>query len=263
MRRLVTIERLAAPLSAAAALAAPGAATATGAATPVERAQEHAPLQARLVSCVAGTTTATRTATFTASMPAISGTTRMWIRFDLLQRAPGDDDYTIVRVPAWGRWERSRPDRTAFIYTKKVRGLRPGSYRARVRFRWYADDRLQRTTQRTTRTCRQPDRRPNLTAGALTATEGIGPGTATYLLDVTNDGRDAAAAFDVGLEVGGAQQPPAHVDGLAAGESRVVSIAGPRCAPGTTVRFVLDPGGAVDESDEGDDVADRACPFTG
>ena len=260
--RLAPIDRLAAPLTAAAALAAPATAAAATA-TPVATAQERPPLQARLVNCATGATTATRTATFTASMPAIAGTTRMWIRFDLLQRAPGEDEYAVVRVPAWGRWERSRADRTAFIYTKKVQGLRAGSYRARVRFRWYADGRLQRSRERTTRTCRQPDQRANLTAGALTVGGGLGAGTVTYLLDVTNDGRGAAGPFDIAVAVGDAPQPPVHLDGLAAGESRLVSITAPRCTPGSTVRFVLDPDGAVDESDEGDDVADRACPLTG
>jgi CARDB protein len=256
--RLAPIDRLAAPLTAAAALAAPAASP-----TPVASAQERPPLQARLVDCATGTRTASRSATFTASMPAISGTTRMWIRFDLLQRAPGEDEYSVVRVPGWGRWERSRSDRTAFIYTKKVQGLRAGSYRARVRFRWYADARLQRSRTRTTRTCRQRDQRANLTAGALTVGGGLGADAVTYLLDVTNEGRGAAGPFDIGVAVGDAPQPPVHLDGLAGGESRVVSITAPRCAPGSTVRFVLDPDGAVDESDEGDDVVDRPCPLTG
>jgi hypothetical protein len=259
--RLAPIDRLAAPLTAAAALAAPATVVAT--ATPVASAQEGPALQARLVNCATGAMTAARSATFTASMPAISGTTQMWIRFDLLHRAPGDDEYSVVRVPAWGRWERSRADRTAFIYTKKVQGLRPGSYRARVRFRWYTDGRLQRSRTRTTRTCRQPDRRANLTAGALTVGGDLGAGTVTYLLDVTNEGRGAAGPFDIGVAVGDVPQPPARLDGLAAGESRVVSITAPRCTPGSTVRFVLDPGAAVDESDEGDDVVERACPLTG
>ncbi len=74
------------------------------------------------------------------------------MRFDLLQRTPGQAEYEPVRLPAWGVWQRSQPGRTAFIYTKTVRSLRaPGAYRARVRFRWYdASGRVQRRTQRTT-----------------------------------------------------------------------------------------------------------------
>jgi subtilase family serine protease len=114
-----------------------------------------------------------------------------------------------------------------------------------------------------TRICRQPDPRPDLRAGPLSLAEGLGPGAATYLLTVRNAGRGAAAPFDVVLTTGGMPQAPVRVDGLAAGESRVVSVPGPRCAAGATMRFVLDAGAAVDESDEADDVVDRLCPVSG
>ena len=252
MRRFPTTACLAAPLAAAAA-------TATA---PAAIAQQRPPLQARVVSCTVGATAAARTATFTASMPAIAGTARMWVRFTLLQRMDSDGEFVRVRLPGWGRWQRSDPGRTAFIYTKKVQGLRaPGAYRARVTFRWYgAGGRLLRTTTRTTRTCRQPDLRPDLEAGALTAGAGLGAGTVTYLLDVVNDAAAPAGPFQVALTVAGMPQPPVRVDGLAPGERQVVSVPGPRCAPGSTVRLVLDPAAAVAESDEADDVADRPCP---
>jgi len=249
VRRLAIIACLAAPLTAALAPSALAA-------------QQRAPLQARLVTCQAGATSATRAAVFTARMPAVDGTERMWMRFDLLQRTPDAAEYAPVKLAAWGVWQRSEPGRTAFIYTKRVRGLRaPGSYRARVRFRWYdADGRLQRTATRTTRTCRQPDPRPNLTAGAVTLAGGLGAASATYLLDVSNEGRGAARPFAVAIAVAGVPQPPVTVDGLAAGARTVVSVTGPRCAPGSTVRFVLDPDAAVAESDESDDIVDRPCP---
>jgi hypothetical protein len=249
MRRIATTACLAAPLAAAAT-------------APAATAQERPPLQARLVSCTTGAAASARTATFTASMPAIDGTARMWVRFDLLQRTASDARFAVVRLPSWGRWQRSEPGRTAFIYTKKVQGLRaPGAYRARVRFRWYgAGDRLLRTARRTTRVCRQPDLRADLEAGALTAGAGLAATTVTYLLDVVNDGRAPAGPFQVALSVAGMPQAPARVDGLAPGERQVVSVPGPRCAPGSTVRLVLDAGEAVDESDEADDVVDRPCP---
>jgi hypothetical protein len=189
----------------------------------------------------------------------------MWMRFDLLQRMPGEAEFAPVQLPAWGRWERAEPGRTGFIYTKRVQALRaPGAYRAHVRFRWYAPDgRLLRRARRLTPICRQPDPRPDLRAGALTRAGGLGPEAATYLLTVQNTGRGAAGPFDVVLTTTGMPQPPVRVDGLAAGESRVVGLPGPACAPGSTVRFVLDAGAAVAESDEADDVVDRPCPVAG
>jgi len=249
MRSLATIACLAAPLAAA----------------PAAPAQERQPLAARLVSCTTGPTPASRTATFAARMPAIAGTERMSMRFNLLQRTPDQAEYEPVRLPAWGVWQRSEPGRTAFIYTRTVQRLRaPGAYRARVRFRWYdASGRLQRRTHHTTGTCRQPDPRPDLSAGALTAAPGLGADTATYLLDVRNGGLGPAAPFDVVLAISGMPQPALRVAALAPGEDELVSIPGPRCAPGSIVRFVLDAGGAVGESDEADDVVDRPCPVSG
>jgi hypothetical protein len=231
-------------------------------AAPAAGAQQRPPLQARLVSCTTGATPGARTATFTARMPALAATARMWMRFELLQRVAGETTFARVRLPEWGVWERADPGRSAFIFTKKVRALRaPGAYRARVRFRWYdADGRIQRRAVRVTRTCRQPDPRPDISAGALTLAPGLGPEGATYLLTVTNAGRGAAGPFDVVLTAAGMPQPPVHVEGLAPGESRVLSLPGPRCAAGQTLRFVLDAGGAVKESDEADDVVDRDCP---
>jgi hypothetical protein len=253
MRRFATL----ACLAAAATAAAPAAARAAE--------QQRPPLRARLASCTTGDAAHARTAAFTASMPAVDRTARMWIRFDLLQRTPGEAEFALVNLPAWGRWERSEPGRSGFIYTKKVQALRaPGDYRARVRFRWYdASGRLLRRAQRPTPICRQPDPRPDLRAGALTRVAGLGPAAATYLLTVENTGRGAAGPFDVVLAEDGMPQPPVRVDGLAAGATRVVSVPGPACAAGATVRFVLDPGAAVAESDEADDVVDRPCPIAG
>jgi CARDB len=249
MRRLAAIACLLAPL------AAPAAARAE---------QERPPLQARLVACTTGATATARKVTFTASMPAIAGAARMAIRFDLLQRGPGDASFARVALPAWGRWDRSEPGRTGFIYTKTVRALRPGAYRASVRFRWYdADGHVVRRARRRTRTCRQPDPRPDLEAGALSTAPGLGPGTLTYLLTVRNAGRGAAGLFAAALLTAGMPQPPVVLEGLAPGASRVVELSGPRCGPGSTVRFVLDPANAVAESDEADDVVDRACPVAG
>jgi len=247
-------------MAAIACLLAPLAAPAAAGAT-----ERRPPLQARLVACTTGPGAAARRATFTASMPAVAGAARMAIHFQLLQRAPGDAAFARVALPAWARWERSEPGRTGFIYTRTVRALRaPGAYRASVRFRWIAaDGRVVRRAHRHTPICRQPDPRPDLEAGALSAAPGLGPATVTYLLTVHNAGRGAAGPFEIALTTAATPQPPVAVAGLAPGASRVVEIAGPRCEPGSTVRFALDPANAVAESDEGDDVVDRACPVAG
>ncbi|HEX7300806.1 MAG TPA: CARDB domain-containing protein [Solirubrobacteraceae bacterium] len=223
------------------------------------------PLRAKVASCVSGPQAADRAVVFTASMPSIKGTRRMWIRFDLLARPGLAPDFAAVRVPGLGVWKKSAPGRSAgFVFTQRVQALTaPGAYKAVVHFRWYGrGGTLLRSARRETPICKQPDQRPDLRAGPLTATAGPLPDQATYSLALSNDGRTAAGAFDVLLSVAGPDQPAQRVaDGLAAGARRTVTFVAPRCLPGSSVRFTLDARGEVDEVTEGDNIVTRPCPF--
>lgn len=213
------------------ALAAPAAA----------QAQPPA-LQARLTACETGPGLVDRSASFTGSMPAVAGTRRMAMRFDLLQRAAGSRAFVPVAVPGLGVWQRSLIGKPGFVFTQHVRELAaPAAYQAVVRFRWYGrGGGVLRVARRETRVCRQPEMRPDLRAGRLDATDGPLPGSATYRLVVRNDGRSAAGAFDVALSVNDAPQPIQRLGGLGSHALEVVSFVAPRCAPGSVVRFVLD-----------------------
>jgi hypothetical protein len=248
--------RLAAPLALAALAAAAPAAHAQGAAPP------RPPLAARLVQCTTGPDATDRSATFSASMPLIAHAQRMWMRFDLFERSAGGR-WSRVAVPKWGQWERSDAGPPGFIFTKRVEGLSgPASYRAAVRFRWYSSHgRLLREVRRVTGACRQPDPRPDLHAGRLTAAAGDQPGVAIYQLVVRNRGIAPASAFDTTLTVAGATPAVTRVSGLDPGMEQIVGFAAPRCAPGSTVRIVLDARHEVDEADEADDTLTRPCPF--
>src|ERR671935_2879487 len=200
----------AALLIAVIALAAPAAAHA-----------QAPPLRAKLTACLSGPEATDRVATFTGSMPAIKGTKRMWMRFDLQQRIPPAVRFKALTVPGLGVWQKSAPGRSSgFVFTQRVQALAaPGAYRAIVRFRWYGKGgTLLRSAKRTTPICTQPDQRPDLRADDLDAARGPQPGQATYFLVVRNDGRTAAGPFDVGLNVGGADQPVQRLaPGLPAG----------------------------------------------
>jgi CARDB len=225
------------------------------------------PLRAKLAACQSGPAASQRTASFVGSMPAVAGTKRMWMRFDLYVRLPPATSYTRVKVPKLGVWQKSAPGKVAsgFVFTQRVQALvAPASYKAQVRFRWYdAAGKLLRSATRYSSTCRQPDQRPDLRAGTLDAVRGPQPDQATYELEVRNDGHTAAGPFDVVLSVGGVEQPAQRVaDGLAAAATRTVTFVAPRCAAGSTLRFALDAEDEVEESGEADDVVERACPFT-
>ena len=224
------------------------------------------PLRAKLAACQSGPAATERTATFVGSMPAVAGTKRMWMRFDLFMRVAPSTDFAAVKAPKLGVWQKSAPGRASsgFVFKQRVQGLTaPAWFRAQVHFRWYGrGGKLLRSATRTSAICKQPDQRPDLRAGALDAARGPLPDQATYMLDVRNDGHTAATGFDVVLTVAGAEQPPQHVAGLAPAASATVTFVAPRCAPGSTLRLELDAEDAVEESSEADDFVERSCPFT-
>jgi hypothetical protein len=212
------------------------------------------PLRASLTSC----STASRTAVFSGSMPTVAGTRTMAMRFDLETRLDGDPVWEVLKVPGLGVYKRSSTGQSGFVFTQRVRELEPGPYRATVRFRWYGrGGRILRTAKRTTGTCNQPDLRPDLQPGGLTATLLPDATTARYALVVSNAGRSDAGPFAV--QIAGAR---VNVAGLAAGAQTTVTVDAPRCGPSETVAIVLDPAGQLDESDASDDSVQRACPLS-
>jgi hypothetical protein len=123
------------------------------------------PLRAKLSACQSGPAATQRTATFVGSMPAVSGTKRMWMRFDLFERVAPATDFAAVKAPKLGVWQKSAPGRASsgFVFTQRVQGLpAPASFRAQVRFRWYGKgSKLLRSATRTSATCKQPSSRPS------------------------------------------------------------------------------------------------------
>ena len=250
------VRRVALPIALFAALALPAGAQA-----------QAPPLRAKLTVCQSGPAASDRTATFVGSMPAVKGTKRMWMRFDLYARIPPATDFAALKAPKLGVWQKSAPGKASsgFVFTQRVQGLTaPGSFRAQVRFRWYGTGgRLLRSTTRESSICKQPDQRPDLRAGDLEALRSTQSGQAIYRLEVRNDGHTAAGPFDVVLTVAGAEQPAERVlGGLTPGASYTVTFLAPRCAADSTLRFELDAEDDVEESGELDDVVERACPFT-
>jgi hypothetical protein len=230
---------------------------------PAAAAADTAPrLRAALTACTTGAQPAQRTASFTGSMPALPDTVRMAMRFDLQQRTADGGVWQRVAASGLGRWERSRPRVSGFVYAKTVDGLAaPAEYRAVVRFRWFAQDGTVQSARRVTRLCRQPDVRPDLVPRALTTSPGPQPATTTYSVVVRNRGRGDAGAFAVALALDGAELARTDVAEVPAGGRVVVQLTGPVCAAGQSLEVRVDASAAVDESREDDDVLTRACPL--
>lgn len=219
-------------------------------------------LRAVVSACQTGADPASRTAAFTASMPAAGDTDRMAIRFDLQQRTLDGGVWQRVPAPSFGRWERSRAGVAGFVYTKDVHGLTaPGEYRAVVRFRWWSTDGDVRNVRRVTRSCRQPDPRPDLLAGPLTAAPTATAGLATYRVALRNGGRSAAGPFAVALLQDGAEVARRQVAGLAPGAWTSVELSAPACSASTMLEVRVDADDAVEEAGEEDSVVRPPCPL--
>ncbi len=223
-------------------------------------AQEPQPprLSATLESCAPSPLPVERLASFVASMPAYGRATRMRVRFDLERRRPGERYWRRVRANGFGVWERSAANVAGFVFRKRVNGLPvPASYRALVRFRWIADDgSAVRRAHARTAACEQPDLRPNLVPGALTAILAVQPGLAIYTLVVANTGRSTASPFSVAVGSAGAE-----VAALGPGEQRTIPVLTLACAARARIVVRVDADRRVEESDERANAARRPCPL--
>jgi len=246
MRRVV----ITAALLAAAALLAPAAASAA----PVGGA--------RLVACQSALDPDARLAVFEGRMRIARGAARMQMRFTLQTRTAGEPRWHALRAPGFGRWLTSDTGVGRYVYTKRLLSLlAPASYRTIVRFRWLAGDGRRLGGDRdTSPACRQRDLRPDLLPRGVEARAGADAGRARYVVPVANRGHTAAGPFDVVVSVAGTTLTPFRAPGLAARETALVEVEGPRCSEGQMLTVDVDPTGAVDERSEADNRLSVPCP---
>lgn len=244
MRRLALTALLLALAAPAAASAAPASSVSTG-----------------VDQCVAAGSVTAGSVQFRSRMTAVPGTRQMWVRFDLQAKLAGDTSWQTVSTRDNG-WIKSNAGVDEFIWHKLFQGLSaPGDYRARVRFRWYdADGKILDSASRRTPVCTQPDMRPNLVLGSLSAESTSDAGQLRYVLAMRNTGKGDSAAFDISFSVGGDPRPVVSVPGLPAGRSQTISFVGDRCRPGDALRLEADPADRIAEVDEADNVLSTTCP---
>ena len=227
-------------------------------------AAQTVPTKAALESCHIGSGPLDRYALFSAQMGSIDKSAKMQVRFDL-QSAAGRRYHRVV-APGLGVWRSSAAGVDIFRYRKQVANLQPGAtYRALVRFRWLDENgRTIQSTTRRTKSCKQPDTRPDLVSGQVTAEPSEQPGRVRYTVVVRNTGRSAApTSFTVGFTVGREAQPAQTVQPLAAGDERSLVFVGPRCNAASPLRVNVDSDLAVDESSESNNTRTVACPLDG
>jgi hypothetical protein len=132
---------------AAGPLAALGATRAPAIAKPVAAAT--------LEGCQTASVQAERSATFAGEMTAVTGTTRMLMRIDVLERSAGEVDFRTVTYPGLDNWLRAAAGVKTYKNLDRVTDLgAPAEYRAEIRFRWLGSrGRLLRTSVLHTPVC--------------------------------------------------------------------------------------------------------------
>ena len=215
-------------------------------------AAQAADASAVLLECERGDRPA---AEFVASMNASPAATRMQMRFVLQAKRAGRRGYRRVSAPGFGTWATADPGVSRYTYTRRVENLiGPARYRIAVRFRWL--DAAGRTVARDkvrSRSCRQPDRRPELDVAELALAD-------TYRVLVRNRGRSAAPAFDLELSIDGVPVAAVRVAELGSRRERLVEIDGPACGRGDEVTVTADPADAVPERSERNNALALTCP---
>jgi len=206
-----------------------------------------------LLACERGANPA---AEFQARMDATPAAARMQMRFVLQARRPGRRAYRRVAAPGFGAWASADPGVSRYTYTRRVENLiGPARYRVQVRFRWLdAAGRTVARSKTSSRSCRQPDLRPDLEVAELEVAED------GYRVLVRNTGGSATGAFDLELSAGGVAIALTSVEGIAAGRERIVEVDAPACELGAELTATADPADSLPERSESGNALTIPCP---
>ena len=92
---------------------------------------------ATLEECLSSGPQSERSATFAGEMSAITGSAKMEMRIEVLERLPEEALFHAVIAPGLGVWRSAAPGVKVFRFLKQVSNLSaPAVYRGAVQFRW-------------------------------------------------------------------------------------------------------------------------------
>ena len=261
------VRRLITGLAAGAALALAGvgalpAASVAAAATPARS-------QLSAFSCTHALDPGARAVGVTATMRPLTGTRKMAIRFELLQRSPGlpvqevtNGDLGTWRTPTNPTLGQLPGD--VWHLQKSVYNLDvPFSYQFRVSFRWTGTHgKVLGTATRLTHSCRQRELRPDLAVRSITVASVAGhPKKNLYTAVIANQGLTGAGPFQVLFAPGDTSTPT--IDGitfLGPGKTRTLSFEGPVCDASNPPTVSADSASQVNDFDRSNNVLAATCP---
>jgi hypothetical protein len=241
------------------------------AAAPVASVSAAAPPRSQLTgfACTHALDPGARAVAIKATMRPLTGTRKMAIRFELLQRSPG---LPVQEVSGGdlGVW-RSPPNPTlgqlpgdVWRLQKSVYNLDvPFTYQFRVSFRWTGlHGKVLESTTRYTQTCRQRELRPDLTVTSIMVAAIAGhPKKELYTAVIANQGLTGAGPFQVLFAPGDTSPPTADtVTFLGAGKSRTLSFVGPLCDAANPPTVSADSASQVDDFNRANNVLAAVCP---
>ncbi len=205
----------------------------------------------------------------TAVMRPLPGTRKLAIRFDLLQRSPGQPvqtvqsgDLGLFKSPANATLGRLPGD--VWRLQKSVYNLDvPFAYQFRVSFRWTGlHGKVLGTATRFTHTCHQRELRPDLAVRSIAVAAVAGhPNKNLYTAVIADQGLSGAGPFQV-LFAPGDNSPlmMTTISFLGAGMSRTLAFAGPVCDSTNPPTVSADSASQVDDFNRANNVLAAACP---
>jgi len=241
------------------------------AAMPVATAAAATPARSQLsaFSCTHAQDPGARAVGVTATMRPLTGTRRMAIRFELLQRSPGlpvqevnSGDLSVWRTPANPTLGQLPGD--VWRLQKSVYNLDvPFAYQFRVSFRWTGlHGKVLGTATRFTRTCHQRELRPDLAVRSIAVAPIPGhPNKNLYTAVIANQGVTGAGPFQVLFAPGDTSAPTTDtVSFLGAGKTRTLAFVGPSCDAANPPTVSADAASQVDDFDRSNNVLAATCP---
>lgn len=244
---------------------------ATVAAVPVASGSAAPPARSQLTGfvCTHALDPGARAVSISAVMRPLSGTRKMAIRFDLLQRTTGLPVQTVAGGDL-GVWKTpSNPTLgqlpgDVWRLQKTVYNLDvPFTYQFRVAFRWTGvHGKVLGTATRYSRTCRQRELRPDLLVQSITVTPVADhPKKELYTAVIANQGLTGAGPFQVLFAPGDTSAPmTATIAYLGPGQTRTLSFMGPVCDPTNPPTVSADSASQVDDFNRANNVMSAVCP---
>jgi hypothetical protein len=210
-----------------------------------------------------------RTVSVTAVMRPLKHTRKLELRFDLLSRVAPATTFSVVHGSGLGTWVSptdpvslgTRPGDVWRLDHPVADLPAPASYRFAVSFRWIGPDgRVLGTQIRTTRTCYQPELRPDLAAVSFDAQSITGrPKKNDYTAVIADKGLTGAGPFQIQFAFG-TTITDHTVNHIGPRHRMTFSFVGPACQSSAPPTLTIDPDQQVDDYNHTNNSLTATCP---